>query len=120
MSQELLPTAEVEKGQDSESDRSSPPKRSKLGRRIALGLVLGVVCGLLFGDYCGSLKVFGQAYVGLLQMTVLPYLLLSLVSKMGRLDPAQAKKLGLATVSVLLAFWVLAILLIVAVSLALP
>lgn len=120
MSQELLPTAEVEKGQDSESDRSSPPQRSKLGRRIALGLVLGVVCGLLFGDYCGSLKVFGQAYVGLLQMTVLPYLLLSLVSKMGRLDPAQAKKLGLATVSVLLAFWVLAILLIVAVSLALP
>ncbi|MCH1438377.1 MAG: dicarboxylate/amino acid:cation symporter, partial [Rubripirellula sp.] len=115
-----LPMAETGKGQETNSDRLDEHKRSKLGVWIGLGLVLGVVCGLFFGDYCGNLKVLGQAYVGLLQMTVLPYLLLSLVSKMGRLDPAQAKKLGLVTASVLLAFWVLAILIIVIVSLALP
>jgi len=120
LNQASRPTAEVDNGAELTDDLSVPPKRSRLGLWIALGLVLGVVCGLLFGDYCGHLQVLGQAYVGLLQMTVLPYLLLSLVSKMGRLDPAQAKKLGLVTASVLLTFWVLAILLIVIVSLALP
>lgn len=120
LNQESVPTAKVDKVQETLSDRLLSQKRSKLGLWIASGLLLGIICGLLFGDYCGHLKVLGQAYVGLLQMTVLPYLLLSLVSKLGRLDPAQAKKLGLVTASVLLAFWVLAILLIVIVSLALP
>ena len=120
LNQKSVPTAKVDKVQETLSDRLLSQKRSKLGLWIASGLLLGIICGLLFGDYCGHLKVLGQAYVGLLQMTVLPYLLLSLVSKLGRLDPAQAKKLGLVTASVLLAFWVLAILLIVIVSLALP
>ncbi len=79
-----------------------------------------MICGLLFGDYCGQLKVLRQAYVGLLQITILPSFLLSLVSRLGRLDPAQAKKLGLVAASVLLALWDLAILLIVIVSLVLP
>ncbi|MGI9441102.1 MAG: cation:dicarboxylate symporter family transporter, partial [Rubripirellula sp.] len=92
MSQTSPPMAEAGNGAELIGDLSVAPKRSKLGLWIALGLVLGVACGLLFGDYCGHLQVLGQAYVGLLQMTVLPYLLLSLVSKMGRLDPAQAKK----------------------------
>jgi Na+/H+-dicarboxylate symporter/ABC-type amino acid transport substrate-binding protein len=120
VSQASLPAPEVGNEREGASDQPKTQKRSKLSVWIALGLLLGIVCGLLFGDYCGHLKVFGQAYVGLLQMTVLPYLLLSLVAKMGRLDPAQAKKLGLVTAAVLLAFWVLAILLIVIVSLALP
>lgn len=115
-----LTSAKLGKQQESTSDRSFPKKGSRLGRWIALGLVLGILCGLFFGDYCAHLKVLGQAYVGLLQMTVLPYLLLSLISKMGRLNPAQAKKLGLVTALVLIAFWVIAILLIVIVSLALP
>lgn len=44
-----------------------------------MGLIFGVLCGLVFGDYCDYLDVFGQAYVGLLQVTVLPYLWLSLI-----------------------------------------
>lgn len=96
----------------------STPKRT--GSRILIGLVLGILCGLLFGDYCRSLQVLGQAYVGLLQMTVLPYLMFSLVAKMGRLDVRHAKRLGLATLAVLLLFWVIGIVLVVAVSAILP
>ena len=105
---------------DHPGDRLADARLSRLGLWIGSGLVLGIACGLLFGDHCEQLNVLGQAYVGLLQMTVLPYLLLSLVSKLGRLDPAQAKRLGFATASVLLAFWLLAILIIVIVSFALP
>ena len=120
LNSEAVSGAQVGARQVQHSLRPDEKQLSKLGVWIGLGLLLGIVCGFLFGDYCGELEVLGQAYVGLLQMTVLPYLLLSLVAKMGRLDPAQARKLGFVTASVLLAFWALAILLMVIVSLALP
>ena len=46
-------------------------KSKKTGRWITIGL--GVLCGVLIGEYCGPLAVIGQIYVGLLQMTVLPF-----------------------------------------------
>ena len=83
-------------------------------------MLLGIACGLLFGEYCGALKILGQAYVGLLQMTVLPYLAVSLVAKMGRLDLQQARRMGLAALVVMLVLWAIGIALIVAVSAILP
>ena len=83
------------------------------------GLLFGD-CGVLFGEYCGALEVVGNAYVGLLQMTVLPYLMIALVAKMGRLNLQQAKKIGFAALIVLLCFWVIGVALIVAVSEFLP
>lgn len=99
---------------------SAPSKTSHTGRWIAIGLLLGVLCGVLFGEYCRALQVVGDAYVGLLQMTVLPYLVISLVSKMGRLNVSEARRLGFIALGVLLVFWVIAIVLIVLVSAVLP
>lgn len=96
------------------------PKARHTGRWIAIGLLLGVACGLLFGDYCADLQVFGDAYVGLLQMTVLPYLVLSLIGKIGRLNPDEAKRLGAIALGMLLVLWLIAIVLVVAVSAMLP
>lgn len=97
---------------------SSKPKRT--GLWILVGLMLGLLCGVFFGDYCRPLQVLGNAYVGLLQMTVLPYLTFSLIAKMGRLNMRQAQKLGLASLAVLLVLWLIGILLIVVVSSFLP
>ncbi len=102
------------------SNRATPPKSKNTGRWIAIGLLLGLLCGVFFGEYCGALQVVGRAYVGLLQMTVLPYLVLSLVSKMGRLNGDEARRLGFTALAVLLVFWVIAIVLIVLVSDVLP
>ena len=90
------------------------------GRWILLGLLAGLLCGVLFGEYCGSLRIVGKAYVGLLQMTVLPYLVFSLVSKLGRLRATEAKRLGLVSIGVLLILWLVGIVLIVLVSGVLP
>lgn len=103
---------------ESESAPSKGPKH--LGAWIGLGLALGVLCGLLFGEYCWPMQLLGEAYVGLLQMTVLPYLVLALISKMGRLDGQRAGRLGVIALGVLLAFWALGVVLIVAVSAILP
>ncbi|MGI9471015.1 MAG: cation:dicarboxylate symporter family transporter [Rubripirellula sp.] len=101
-------------------DNGNPKPKRRLGMWIAIGLILGVLCGVFFGEYCGSLQVIGNAYVGLLQMTVLPYLVLSLISKIGRLNANEARRLGLTALVVLFAFWGIAILLIVVVSITLP
>ena len=100
--------------------KASPQQPSRMGRRIAAGLLLGILCGLLFGEYCAPLQIIGKAYVGLLQMTVLPYLVFSLTAKMGRLDLNQAKRLGKTAIFVLLVLWLIGIVVVVLVSAILP
>lgn len=102
------------------STQTKRPKRSRTGAWIAGGLLLGILVGVLFGEYCGVLQKVGNVYVGLLQMTVLPFLMISLVAKMGRLNLQQAKKIGFAALLILLFFWVIGVALIVAVSEFLP
>ena len=106
--------------QGTNTTRAQASKPTHTGLWIGVGLLLGLLCGLLFGEYCAALQLMGQAYVGLLQMTVLPYLILSLVAKTGRLDMQQARKLGLAALVVLLLLWLIGIVLIVFVSTILP
>ncbi len=91
-----------------------------LGSWITLGLLLGILCGVLFGEYCAKLEIIGQAYVRLLQMTVLPYLVFSLIGKMGRLDIQKARKLGAIALVVMFCLGTIGVLLIVAVSTILP
>ena len=81
---------------------------------------MGVLAGIVFGEYCRYLSVLGQAYVGLLQMTVLPYLTVSLTGKLGKLDLHQARKLAIVAILVLLLLVGIGIGLIVVTSLILP
>ncbi|MDC0936301.1 cation:dicarboxylase symporter family transporter, partial [Pirellulales bacterium] len=95
-------------------------KRPRTGYWIAAGLLLGILCGVFFGEYCAPLQIVGQAYVGLLQMTVLPYLVTSLIAKMGRLDLQQARKLGAVMLVTLVILWAIGIGLVVAASAIFP
>ena len=44
-----------------------------LATQILLGLLLGIGTGLFVEEPMGFLSVVGDAYISLLQMTVLPY-----------------------------------------------
>lgn len=99
---------------------SGKPKSNRTGGWIALGLGLGIVCGILFGEYCRFLQIVGRAYVGFLQMTVLPYLAVSLVAKLGRLNAARAKQMGVKSLIALLGFWGIGILIVTLASAILP
>jgi Na+/H+-dicarboxylate symporter len=83
-------------------------------------VVLGVGCGLFFGEYFAGLRIVGDVYVGLLQMTVLPYIVFSLISSIGRLSLTEGKKLATVSISVLAVLWGVAILTVASMSLALP
>lgn len=91
-----------------------------LGTMIIIGAVLGVLTGLFFGESCKSLSVYGQAFIGLLQMCVLPYILLSLIHGIGSLQYSQARQLALKGGFTLVIFWITAFIYIYLMSLCFP
>lgn len=94
--------------------------RLNLSLSILVGLVTGVLCGLFFGEWCAWLGVVGTVYVGLLQMAILPYMVVSLIGGIGSLDAAKAKRLAVTAGVVLLASWMLALLFVFLMPLAFP
>ena len=66
-----------------------------LSIQVLVGFALGASTGIFLGELARVFNVFGQAFVGLLQMTVLPYVVVSLIAGLGRLNPKQAGKLAI-------------------------
>src|SRR5262245_17355414 len=99
----------------------TPASTEKRGfTQLLLAISLGALLGLLAGEAVSPLRLVGDGFIKLLQVTVLPYLLGSILAGLGRRSPADAKRLALRGGVVLLAFWVMALLLVRAVSFAYP
>ncbi|MBW2272861.1 MAG: cation:dicarboxylase symporter family transporter [Deltaproteobacteria bacterium] len=64
-----------------------------LGAQILVGLVSGISLGLTVGEYAAPLKIVGDLFVGLLQMTVLPYIVATLLANVGRLSLVKGRRL---------------------------
>jgi Na+/H+-dicarboxylate symporter/ABC-type amino acid transport substrate-binding protein len=79
-------------------------------RKILVGLAAGVATGLFFGEKAAVLEWAADGFVRLLQMTVLPYVTISIVGSLGRLDYAGARALGLRVGAVIVALWMVALL----------
>ncbi len=109
--------AEQGAGSATESRQRRRPSRFQL---ILIGLLAGLLCGLFLGDYAGALQSVGEAYVGLLQMTVLPYIVFSLIASIGRLSATQGKRLALISITVLAALWAIGALTVFFISFSLP
>ena len=103
-----------------------PRRRSRAGRaanpsvRILVGLVAGVAVGLFFGEDAALLQPLADLYIRAMQMTVLPYLVLTLIGGLGKLDLATARRLGLRALLLLLALLLLAAAVIAVMPLAFP
>ena len=94
--------------------------RPSLSTLILTGLVLGISFGLFFGEMASGLKLVGQAYIGLIQMSILPYMIVSLIGGIGHLNYHNAKRLAYSGGMVLLGSWALAFLIIFILPLAFP
>jgi Na+/H+-dicarboxylate symporter len=97
---------------------SLPPMSSST--KILVGLLLGVFVGLFFGEHAAVLKVAADGFVKLLQMTVLPYITLSIITSLGRLSFDQVKTLGLRAGAVLIGLWCFALVFTFLIPLAFP
>ena len=72
-----------------------------LTKKILLGLVLGVLTGIFLGEIAQPFSIGGEIYIGLLQMTVLPYIVLSLISNIGGITWSERRGLVVAALAVL-------------------
>jgi Na+/H+-dicarboxylate symporter len=91
-----------------------------LSARVLLGLGLGVVTGLFFGESVAFLDVPGKAFVVLLQMTVLPFVSVALIHSLGRLSTSDARTLARYAGAFLLMIWAVTLTVVVAFPLAFP
>ena len=80
-------------------------RRLTISRQILIGIAAGVCAGLFFGERAAVLQIAADAYVKLLQMTVLPYVVVSLVGGLGALKKEEAARLGARVGLVLLGLW---------------
>lgn len=58
-----------------------------------LGIFLGIIVGIFFGDDCKVLQPIGNLYITLLQIFVYPYLICTLLSGLGKLPPGTTLNL---------------------------
>jgi Na+/H+-dicarboxylate symporter/ABC-type amino acid transport substrate-binding protein len=89
-------------------------------KKILLGLVVGLAAGLFFGERIAFLKVAADGYVKLLQVTVLPYITVSLIAGLGSLNSKEARTLGVKVGAVVLLLWLVGLALALLFPLAFP
>ena len=98
-----------------------PTRRTlSVSTQVVLALLLGALVGLFFGEHIAFLQHVGKAFILLLQMTVLPYIVLSLMTGLGNLTYEQVKTLALRVGTLLVISWGLAFLVILLMPLAFP
>src|SRR6476660_9618091 len=86
----------------------APSPRSS-SRKVLIGLAAGVAVGLFAGERASVFQVAADAYIKLLQMTVLPYVTVSIIGGLGALNAGDARALGKRVALVLLLLWALAL-----------
>jgi Na+/H+-dicarboxylate symporter/ABC-type amino acid transport substrate-binding protein len=95
-------------------------KGISLSTQILIGLTLGLFVGIFFGEKASVLAIVGRAYIGLIQMSILPYMVVSLMLGIGSLSYGKAKNLAITGGIVLVASWALAFAIVFLIPLAFP
>ena len=94
--------------------------RSNLAIQVLVAFALGISAGIFFGEMTSSLAFLGTAYIRLFQMPVIPYMLVSLISGLGKLNFKTAKSLGINAGITLLCLWSIVILILLFYSSGFP
>jgi Na+/H+-dicarboxylate symporter/ABC-type amino acid transport substrate-binding protein len=88
--------------------------------QMAIATALGILCGLFFGDLCDVFAQYASAYIMLLKITAVPYLIGAIIHGIGQLSIYQAKQIlkrGLIFISIA---WLINILMIYVINYLFP
>ena len=88
-----------------------PARASRLSfsNQILVGLGAGILVGLVVGEKAAFLDWAADGFIKLLQMTVLPYVTVSIITSLGTLRPEQARLLGLRAGLIIVSLWLIAL-----------
>ena len=89
-------------------------------RLVFLSLLLGIATGIFFGDMVGWLQTVGDIFIKLLQVTVIPFISVSLITGIGSQKLEDVKALALKGGSILLLVWTIAMVVVFCIPLAFP
>ena len=95
-------------------------RRIGIASQVFIGLGLGLLVGLFFGERVAFLHAGGDAFIALLQITVLPYVVVALITSLGRLTLGKATALGLKAGGILLVLWAIGFAVVLLTPLAFP
>jgi len=84
---------------------SGPKRRLSLSNWILIALGTGIGVGIFFGERTAILQPFADAFIRLLQMAVLPYIITSLIAGLGSLTRREAGFVARQGGMVLLLLW---------------
>lgn len=65
--------------------------KMSLTLQMAIATILGILSGLFFGDLCEVFSNWASAYIMLLKVTAVPYLIAAIIHGVGQLSISQAK-----------------------------
>lgn len=82
--------------------------RLSLSAKILLGMGLGIIAGF-FGEETEPIGIVGQGFVQLLQMAILPFLMVSLMTGLGSLTYEEAIAMGKKAGGILVLLWLIAL-----------
>lgn len=84
-------------------------KRLSTSARYFLDMGVGVLVGIVIGPYADWFDAPSSVFLQLLKMTVIPYLVVSLVMGLGSLTPGLVARVGKASLLAVVAIWLLSI-----------
>jgi len=103
-----------------ETAKKTKKKKLSLSAKIIIGMVLGFAVGIFFGEHCAFLQIIGDAFIKLLQITILPYITVSMILGIGGLTTSQAKLMAKKAGLLLLLFWGISFVMVLLLPLSFP
>lgn len=69
-------------------------KNLSLSKKIYLATTIGFLLGMFFGDRCAILEPVNILFIKLFQITILPYMVFSIIQSIGSMTTDNAKIIG--------------------------
>ena len=92
----------------------------QITKRIFVGLFAGFLCGIFFGDLCRVLQPAAAAFVKLMQMAVIPYVVVSIIAGIGALEAGEARAVARRGGALMAFLWLAGILIFFSMQFAFP
>lgn len=84
--------------------------------QMAIATILGIFFGLFFGDLCEVFALYSAAYIMVLKVTAVPYLIGAIIHGVGQLSSYQAKQILKRGVVFISLAWLINIVMIYAIA----
>lgn len=94
--------------------------RLPLSIQILIAIGLAILVGLFFGELVWWLGLIGDAYVLLLKMSILPYIVAALIHGIGHLHVHEAARLLKLSILFLVAIWIIVVVTLLGLAMAFP